>query len=96
MILTYEQEINPIEFEQLDSPKFREYLSTKAGQEIGRKIMEFTELKEQPRERPEVRFKAQVYVLPMSQYEQVVNLLKTIKGINPHVDNVIRQIAAEL
>lgn len=96
MLLTYEQEIDPIQFQHLDSENFRAHLSAKAGQELGRKIMEFTELKEQPRVHPNVKFKAQVHVLPLSQYEHVVNLLNTIKGIHPEVDKVISQIVTEL
>jgi len=42
------------------------------------------------------RLTAEVHVLPPSQYEKVMGLLRQLKGISPEVDFIVRQIASEL
>lgn len=96
MILKYEELFNPIEFQQLDSDKFRKHLNYRCGQAFGEEIMKLIEFKEQPREQQEIKFKAELHVLPQSQYEHVISLLKTVRSISPDTYYIVSQIIAEL
>lgn len=96
MILKFEAQVNVEEMRNYNVD-FLKVTKNQFEKELAHEIMKFVNLEEREEKgTPYRRLLAEVHVLPPSQYEHVMSLLKNLKGISPQIDSVVRQIAAEL
>ena len=96
MILKFQSQIN---FKDLENLNIDLPLITKRqfSEKLASEIMKFLVIEERKETHsPMKRLTAEIHVLPPSQYEHVIGMLKTLKGISPQIDSVIHQIAIEL
>lgn len=75
----------------------KKHAERRFAEDFANELMKYVQVEERKDDySPDTIFEAEIYVLPKSQFEHILGMLKTLRGVSPAVDSVVSQIRDEL